>query len=155
MHYAHQCQKGRRHPIPNLAGVRWIQNPLDTPGSAFYPQPAGFFFLRVFAYEKKPSGSACIDASRLIFQSAVSFQIRLVAKNQAGPTRLFFCIPAVKPSEFTERTLSFDTRGPRASLLCLSVRLSVCLSVCLSVTPAVSGVPVQRTLYVFNIEWSD
>ena len=70
-----------------------------------YPQPAGFFPLGVFADGKKTSGSACIDTSRLIFQSAVSFQIRLVAKKQAGPTRLFFCIPAVKPSEFTERTL--------------------------------------------------
>ena len=80
--------------------------------TAGYPRfrlltPAGFFFLGVFADEKKPSGSACIDACRLIFQSAVSFQIRLVAKKQAGPTRLFFCIPAVKPSEFTERTLFY------------------------------------------------
>ena len=71
----------------------------------FTPNPPDFF-LGVFADEKKPSGSACIDASRLIFQSAGSFQIRLVAKKQAGRTRLFFCIPAVKPSEFTERTLT-------------------------------------------------
>ena len=56
----------------------------------FTPNPPDFF-LEVFADGKKPSGSACIDASRLIFQSAVSFQIRLVAKKQAGPTRLFFC----------------------------------------------------------------
>ena len=47
-----------------------------------YPRPAGLFFLGVFADEKKTSGSACIDASRLIFQSPVSFQIRLVAKKQ-------------------------------------------------------------------------
>ena len=78
-----------------------------------YPQPAGLFFLGVFANGKKPSGSACIDASRLIFQSAVSFQIRLVAKKQAGPTRLFACIPAVKPSEFTERTLRGRSRNSK------------------------------------------
>ena len=71
-----------------------------------YPQPAGILFAWVFADGKKNSGSDCIDASRLIFQSAVSFQIRLVAKKQAGPIRLYFCTPAVKPSEFTERTLS-------------------------------------------------
>ena len=82
--------------------IRWIP-----PVPLVYPQPAGFFFLGVFADEKEPSGSACIDASRLIFQSAVSSQIRLVAKKQAGLTRLFRCIPAVKPSEFTERTLSY------------------------------------------------
>ena len=68
----------------------------------FTPNPP---FLGVFAVAKKNSGSACIDASRLIFQSAVSFQIRLVAKKQAGPTRFFAFIPAIKPSEFTERTL--------------------------------------------------
>ena len=73
--------------------IRWIP-----PVPLVYPQPAGFFFLGVFADGKKPSGSACIDASRLIFQSAVSFQIRL-----------FFCIPAVKPSEFTECTLNVLT----------------------------------------------
>ena len=73
----------------------------------FTPNPPAFFYLGVFADGKKTSGSACIDASRLIFQSAVSFPIRFVAKKQAGPTRLFFCIPAVKPSEFTERTLSY------------------------------------------------
>ena len=73
----------------------------------FTPNPPDFFFLGVFADEKKPSGSACIDASRLIFQSAVSFQTRLVAEKQAGPTRLFFCMPAVKPSESTERTLNY------------------------------------------------
>ena len=70
--------------------IRWVP-----PVPLVHPQPAEFFFLGVFADEKKISGSACIDASRLIFQSAVSFQIRL-----------FFCIPAVKPSEFTERTLT-------------------------------------------------
>ena len=73
-----------------------------SPVPLVYPQPAaGFIFLGVFADGKKNSGSACIDGSSLNFQSAVSFQIRLVAKKQAGPTRLFFCIPAVKPSEFT------------------------------------------------------
>ena len=66
--------------------IRWI--PLVP---LVYPQPAGFFFLGVFADEKKTSGSACIDASRLIFQAAVSFKIRLVARKQAGPTRLFLC----------------------------------------------------------------
>ena len=87
----------------------------------FTPNPPDFF-LRVFADEKKTSGSACIDASRLIFQSAVCFQIRLVAKKQAGPTRLFFCIPAVKPSEFTERTLSLNKEGPRyAPSACLNL----------------------------------
>ena len=74
-------------------------NPLDTPGSACLPPTRRIYFS--FADEKKHSGSACIDASRLIFQSAVSSQIRLVPKKQAGPTHLFFCIPAVKPSEFT------------------------------------------------------
>ena len=59
----------------------------------FTPYPPGYFFL-----ECSLAGSTCIDASRLIFQSAVSFQIRLVAKKQAGPTRFFAFIPAVKPS---------------------------------------------------------
>ena len=68
------------------------------------------FFFGVFADGKKTSGSACIDASRLIFQSAVSFQIRLVAEKQAGPTRLFFCMSAVKPSESTERTLKEELK---------------------------------------------
>ena len=81
--------------------IRWVP-----PVPLVHPQPAEFFFLGVFADEKKISGSACIVASRLIFQSAVSFQIRLVAKKQAGPTRLYFCIPEVKPSEVTERTLN-------------------------------------------------
>ena len=72
----------------------------------FTPNPPDFFSLGCSLTKKKSSGSACIDASRLIFQSAVSFQIRLVGYQQAGPTRLFFCIPAVKPSEFTERTLT-------------------------------------------------
>ena len=77
----------------------------DTPGSACLPPTHRVFFLGVFADGKKNKrmGSACIDASRLML--AVSFQIRLVAKKQACLTRLFFCIPAVKPSEFTERTL--------------------------------------------------
>ena len=57
--------------------IRWVP-----PVPLVHPQPAEFFFLGVFADEKKISGSACIDASRLIFQSAVSFQIRLVAKKQ-------------------------------------------------------------------------
>ena len=30
----------------HLECVRWIQNPLFTPGSACLPQPAGFFFLQ-------------------------------------------------------------------------------------------------------------
>ena len=51
------------------------------------------------------SGSTSIDASRLIFQSAVFFKNRLDAKKQAGPTSLFFGIQAVKTSEFIERTL--------------------------------------------------
>ena len=67
----------------------------------FTPYPPGYFFLGCPLTKKNP----CIDASRLIFQSAVSFQIRLVAKKQAGPTRFFAFIPAIKPSEFTERTL--------------------------------------------------
>ena len=70
--------------LPDLEGVRWIQNPPVTPGSACLPPTRRIFFLGVFADEIKPSGSGCIDASRLIFQSAVSFQIRLVAKKQAG-----------------------------------------------------------------------
>ena len=74
--------------------------------SAGLPPTRRVFFLGVFADEKKTSGSACIDASRLIFQAAVSFKIRLVARKQAGPTRFFLCIPAVKTREFTERTLS-------------------------------------------------
>ena len=82
----------------------------------FTPNPPDFFFLGCSLTKKKPSGSACIDASRLIFQSAVSFQIRLVAKKQAGPTRLFFCIPAVKPSEFTERTLTEVSGDARTAL---------------------------------------
>ena len=61
--------------------IRWIP-----PVPLVYPQPAGFFFLGVFADEKKTSGPACIDASRLISQSAVSFQIRLVA-NPSGKTQ--------------------------------------------------------------------
>ena len=71
----------------------------------FTPNPPDFFLLGC-SLTKKPGGSACINANRLIFQLAVSFQIRLVAKKQAGPTLLFVRIPAVKPSEFTERTLS-------------------------------------------------
>ena len=39
----------------------------------FTPNPPDFFCEGVFADEKKTSGSAIIDASRLIFQSAVSF----------------------------------------------------------------------------------
>ena len=42
--------------------IRWVP-----PVPLVYPQPAGLFFLGVFADGKKPSGSACIDASRLIF----------------------------------------------------------------------------------------
>ena len=61
----------------------------------FTPNPPDFF-LGAFADEIKPSGSACIDASRLIFQSAVSFQIRLVAKKQAGPDPLVFLHPSGK-----------------------------------------------------------
>ena len=91
--------------------TRWIP-----PVPLVYPQPAGFFSWG-FADEKKPSGSACIDASRLIFQSAVSFQIRLVAKKQAGPIRLFLCIAAVKPSEFTERTLNVSWRTDKSKSL--------------------------------------
>ena len=100
--YEHTCKCMFYSPNNNLEGVRWIQNPLATPGSACLPPTRRIFFLGVFADGKKTSGSACIDASRLIFQSAVSFQTRLVAK----PTRLFLCIPAVKPSESTERTLT-------------------------------------------------
>ena len=37
------------------------------------------FFEGVFADEKKTSGSASIDASRLIFQSAVSFSNPLIS----------------------------------------------------------------------------
>ena len=77
-----------------------------TAGYPRFPQPAGFFFEGVFADGKKTSGSASIDASRLIFQSAVFFKNRLVAKKQAGPTRLFFGTQAVKTSEFIERTLN-------------------------------------------------
>ena len=47
---------------------RWLP-----PVPLVYPQPAGFFSEGVFADEKKTSGSAIIDASRLIFQSTVSF----------------------------------------------------------------------------------
>ena len=47
----------------------------------FTPNPPVFF--RGIRWQKKNSRSACIDASRLIFHSAVSFQIRLVAKKQA------------------------------------------------------------------------
>ena len=81
---------------------RWLP-----PVPLVYPQPAGFFFEGVFADEKKTSGSTSIDASRLIFQSAVFFKNRLDAKKQAGPTSLFFCNQAVKTSEFIERTLNF------------------------------------------------
>ena len=74
--------------------------------SAYSLPPTRRFFLRgVFADEKNPSGSASIDASQFIFQSAASFQIRFVAKRQTGTTRLFNCTPAVKSSEFTEHTL--------------------------------------------------
>ena len=65
--------------------------PLDTPGSAWLPPTRRVFFLGVFADEKKPSGSACIDASRLIFQPMLAD-----------------CIQAVKPSELTERTLNLQ-----------------------------------------------
>ena len=91
---------------PNLECVRWIQKPLVTPGSACLPPTRRIFFEGVFADEKKTSGSTSIDASRLIFQSAVFFKNRLDAKKQAGPTSLFFCNQAVKTSEFIERTLS-------------------------------------------------
>ena len=52
----------------------------------FTPNPPNFFDL--FADGKKTAGpgSAGIDASRLIFQPAVSFQTRLVAKKKADPT---------------------------------------------------------------------
>ena len=79
--------------------IRWI-----SPVPLVSPNPP-FFLLGVFADEKNPSGSASIDASQLIFQSAASFQIRFVAKKQAGTTRLLNCTPAVKPSEFIEHTL--------------------------------------------------
>ena len=72
-----------------LEGIRWIHNPLLTPGSACFT-PTRRIFFGVFADEKKTSGSACIDASRLIFQSAVPFQIHLVAKKQAGPFFSFY-----------------------------------------------------------------
>ena len=67
----------------------------------------------MFADEKKTSGSARLDASRLIFQSAVFFKNRLVAKKQAGPTSLFFGNQAVKTSEFIERTLNLKAPPPR------------------------------------------
>ena len=77
-----------------LGCVRWIQNPLDTPGSACLPQPAGFFFLGAFADEKKSSGSASIDASRLIFQSAVSFSNPLGSlSNPLGCDNIFETSP--------------------------------------------------------------
>ena len=59
----------------HLESVRWIQNPLDTPGSACLPPTRRIFFSWGVRWRKKPSGSACIDASRLIFQSAVSFGV--------------------------------------------------------------------------------
>ena len=74
---------------------------------------AGYPRFRLFtpnADKKKTSGTTSIDASRLIFQSAVFFKNRLDAKKQAGPTSLFFGTQAVKTSEFIERTLSFS--GP-------------------------------------------
>ena len=99
---------------PNLECVRWIQKPLVTHGTACLPATRRIFFEGVFAAEKKTSGSGSIDASRLIFQSAVLFKNRLDAKKQAGPTSLFFGTQAVKTSEFIERTLSFSgpLRGP-------------------------------------------
>ena len=68
--------------------------------SAGYPRfrlfTPRFFFLGVFADGKKTSGPACIDASRLISQSAVSFQIRLVAKKTSGSDPLVFLHPSGK-----------------------------------------------------------
>ena len=70
------CHKKTKRAFDEFKS-RWIPPvPLD------YPQPAGFFFLGCSLTKKNPAGpgSACIDASRLIFQSAVSFQIRLVSQ---------------------------------------------------------------------------
>ena len=63
----------------------------------FTPNPPDFFPWGVRWRKTK---------QRIRLHRSVSFQIRLVATKQAGPTRLFFCITAVKPSEFTERTLN-------------------------------------------------
>ena len=59
-----------------------LQNPLGTSGSAWLLPTHRIYFLRVFADGKKTSGSASIDATRLILQSAVSFQSRWGAKNK-------------------------------------------------------------------------
>ena len=96
-----RCFNGEHHDFGNqwyFKGafdefiIRWLP-----PVPLVYPQPAGFFPWRVrWRGKTKRVGSASIDASRLIFQSAVSSQIRLVAKRQAGPNCSFLCTPAVK-----------------------------------------------------------
>ena len=71
---------GFRH---HLEGVRWIQNPLDTPGSAcLHPTRRIFFSWGVFAGGKKNSGSACMDASRLIFSRLYLFKSAWSQKNK-------------------------------------------------------------------------
>ena len=59
----------------NSKSARYPRFRLFTPNPLFFPHC-------VFADGKKNSGSASIDASRLIFQSAVSFQIRFVAPHR-------------------------------------------------------------------------
>ena len=68
----------------------------------FTPNPP-YFFLWVFADGKKTSGSACIDASRLIFQSAV--------KDPLGC--LFFCVQAdlKRYSRMKNQSASIDASG--------------------------------------------
>ena len=71
--------------------IRWIP-----PVPLVYPQPAGFLFLGAFADEKKSSGSASIDASRLIFQSAVSFSNPLGSlSNPLGCDNIFETSPDI------------------------------------------------------------
>ena len=81
--------------------TRWI----DTPSSAF-------FFHGLFTDEKTKRILSRIDASRLIFQSTVSFQPAWMQKNKLvwGPTSdpLVFCTQEVKTSEIIGRTLNSE-----------------------------------------------
>ena len=81
--------------------IRWVP-----PVPLVHPQPAGLFFLGVFADEKKTAD--CIDASRLIFQSAVSFRTHPIdCRGGSGSYD-----PGGSRSMFTYMWLTKPTRTP-------------------------------------------
>ena len=88
--------------------IRWIP-----PVPLVYPQPAGFFSLGCSLTKKNPAGPLASMLADWFFSRLYLFKSAWVAKKQAGPTRLFFCIPAdlKRYSRLKNQSASIDASG--------------------------------------------